>query len=496
MIHVDEVASKVAAFYEKIRGVIDWREEHLLRKIAIERMLKRRFLLKKAGEEIAEPLVNELIRAGHFPNDFIPEEKVPLIQKSLEKYAFIIENASYASDKTRLHLYDWILGVAACEIEEILYPPLRQEYLIEFMFAQMKEIITAKMPRTEMETQIYIAVQRALFKLDYSLISYNLLKQWYDPWLNLPQEKIQEVTDNIFFLKEKIEQALNHPLSGKFYAICERKDTAYLILGDIISENPPQSRALLEKPDIVESKIRMAYALRLQKVKEKMNRAAIYSTLSIFLSKVALAMAIEVPIDKYFHTFNELTLGINIMMPPLLMFFLVLNIKPPSKKNEDLVVLEMMKIIYARERKDIHEIKLAQNRGVISNLIIGFIYLLSSAATFGLIFWGLQQLHFSIISIVIFICFISLIAFAGVKIRKRANELVVEKESEGLLRSIFDLFSLPIIQMGRWLSGQLAKYNILTVLLNTLLDMPFQVFIEFLERWRTFLREKKEKYFN
>jgi len=27
-IHVDEVASRVAAFYEKIRGLVDWREEH------------------------------------------------------------------------------------------------------------------------------------------------------------------------------------------------------------------------------------------------------------------------------------------------------------------------------------------------------------------------------------------------------------------------------------------------------------------------------------
>ena len=38
-IHVDEVASAVAAFYEKIRGVVDWREEHLMRRAAIERML-------------------------------------------------------------------------------------------------------------------------------------------------------------------------------------------------------------------------------------------------------------------------------------------------------------------------------------------------------------------------------------------------------------------------------------------------------------------------
>jgi len=42
-IHVDEVASKVASFYEKIRGVIDYRGEHLLRKTAIERKLKRSY---------------------------------------------------------------------------------------------------------------------------------------------------------------------------------------------------------------------------------------------------------------------------------------------------------------------------------------------------------------------------------------------------------------------------------------------------------------------
>ena len=31
-IHVDEVASRVAAFYEKLRGIIDWKEEHLLKR--------------------------------------------------------------------------------------------------------------------------------------------------------------------------------------------------------------------------------------------------------------------------------------------------------------------------------------------------------------------------------------------------------------------------------------------------------------------------------
>src|SRR5437867_1634527 len=72
-IHVDEVASKVAAFYEQIRTIIDWKEEHLMRRAAIIRKLKRRFLDLElsdySAQNISEPLVMELIRGGYFPNN-------------------------------------------------------------------------------------------------------------------------------------------------------------------------------------------------------------------------------------------------------------------------------------------------------------------------------------------------------------------------------------------------------------------------------------------
>src|SRR3989338_7835427 len=77
-VHVDEVALKVAAFYEQIRTIIDWKEEHLMRRAAIIRKLKRRFLdleLNNFGtsssqasaiKDVAESLVLELIRGGYF----------------------------------------------------------------------------------------------------------------------------------------------------------------------------------------------------------------------------------------------------------------------------------------------------------------------------------------------------------------------------------------------------------------------------------------------
>ncbi len=497
-ISVDEIASRVASFYEKMRGVVDWREEHLLRRTAIERVLKRRLFLRKNGEKIAEPFIQELIRAGHFPNDSIPESKIGEVQKLIDKYVFILDNAPPSvGERTKIRLYGWLVGMAACEVEGTLSPSLREQALIELMMETMKERVAIKMntlSEEEKNVQLYVAIQRALFKFDSPIISYHLLKRWFAEWSDLPGEKLAQITQNIYLIWEKIEKELKHPLAEKFYAICEQHDTPYLLLGDIVSQEPTQAGETLQNAEVMESKVRGAYAARLKKVKARMRRAAFYSTISIFLTKMLLAFVVEVPLDKYLtEQFSYFTMGLNILTPPLLMFFLVLSIRPPSRRNEDLVVMEVMKIVYSKDVKDVYEIKPSPRRGFILNSFIVLFYLLSFVASYGLIVWGLGKINFSLISILIFLMFVSLISFAGVKIRQRAKELVVEKEKETFLHTFIDLFSLPVIQVGRWLSNQWTRYNAVAVLFNSLLDMPFQVFVEFLEQWRLFLREKKEK---
>lgn len=504
-ISVDEVASRVASFYEKMRGVIDWREEHLLRKTAVERILKRRLFLKKnlnKDEKIAEPFIHELIRGGHFPNETIPESKIEEVQRLIDKYSFILENSpAQKKEKSKIYLYDWLFGIAACEIEATLAPSLKESALIEFMMEVMEESVQIKerlgvksLTKEETDTQLYIAIQRALFKLDEPTISYNLIKRWYPDWTNLPHPTLIEISSNIYRIWKKIGESLKHPFSEKFYAVCERYDTSYLILGDIVGQNPAQAHEIVQSPESLEGKIREAYGLRLKKVRLKMSRAAVYSTISIFISKVLIAIAIEVPFDKYVtQQFDYLTAALSVAAPPILMFFLVLSIRPPSKHNEDLVIMEVMKIVYGKEKRDVYDIKPSPRRGFILNSFMAIFYLASFVASYGAIVWGLQQLNFSTPSIIIFLIFVSMISFAGVKIRQRAKELMVEKEKETFLQSIIDLFSLPIIQVGRWLSNQWAKYNAVAVLFNSLLDMPFQFFVEFLEQWRSFLKEKKEK---
>ena len=85
-IKVDSFASKIAFIYEKIRNAIDYKEEHLLRKNAIDRVLWRRLNLKFSTDNIGNSLIKELIRAGYLENNLIPASKSEEVESIINKY--------------------------------------------------------------------------------------------------------------------------------------------------------------------------------------------------------------------------------------------------------------------------------------------------------------------------------------------------------------------------------------------------------------------------
>ena len=493
VISVDEVVARVASFYEKIRGIVDWRDEHLLRKTAIERILKRRFVVYKIDEDFAENFLSELVRGGHFPNNRISLDKIDEIQAIVEKYAFITTRSQG----------DWILSIAAVEIEEALSLPRREKALIELMaedLGKRVQVVARKnkesviLPEEERKMQIYVAVQRALFKLDNSTTAYHILEKFYPDWKNPSQETLEYVATHVSTVQENIEKILSHPYREKFYQVAERYDTPYLILGDVLGEEGERFLDMTEDPPALEEAIRHAYNRRHTKLRSRIKRAAFYSVLSVFLTKVLVAFALEIPIERYLGEGpNYLALGLNIVIPSFLMLGLIVTTQTSSSRNFEKVVMEVMKIIQTRDLKETYNISpLKQRSGLIAGAVYGF-YLLSFLISFGVLVWVLQALHFSPISILIFLMFISLVLFAGTRIRHGARELMVEPIREGFLYNIFDIFSLPMIQVGRWLSGKLVRYNFLVLVLNFLIEVPFQMFVEFLEQWRSFLREKKDE---
>ncbi|MGA2418019.1 MAG: hypothetical protein ABSF55_02175 [Candidatus Staskawiczbacteria bacterium] len=508
-IHVDEVALRVAAFYEQIRTIVDWKEEHLMRRAAIIRKLKRRFFDLEMNnysltEDVAESLVLELIRGGHFPNDKIEESKIKDVQKIINKYIFILKNSpENKQGKAGLNFYNWLIEVAACEIEEILCPAIREMALIEYMFSAMKEKIKVSdkiyesglLKKEDTDVQIYIAICQALFKLDKPIISYNLIKYRYPGWQNADEQLISKISQSAFKIWQQIEKDLANPLADRFYNICEKYDTPYLLMGDVLSaNNTAETSKEISDPAVLENLVKESYSKRLSTLKARISRAAVYSTISIFITKVLTLVLLEVLIEKALgENIDWLKLAIDVLIPTLLMFLLIASIKRPSKKNLNIVIMETMKVAYKKDTSDIYEIKMRRKRSIIMGIVLSLMYVLSAFITFGAIYWVLNHFGFHIESIVIDIIFIALILFAGTAVAKRAQELTMEDEKEGFLSFLSDVFFLPAQGLGRWISNKWKRYNAIAAFFNALIDMPFSAFVDFLERWRYFIKERKEE---
>lgn len=501
-ISVDEVAAQVASFYERIRGVVDWREEHLLRKTAIERMLRRRLMTARPGalpRDIALPLLQELTRGGHFPNNTIPVSATGAVQRAIDKYAFLAERAR--NGKERRNTTDWLFQIAASEIEEVLAPPRRERALMDFMTDRVREGLSVKggerwkLTDEEAFVQVAIAVRRALFNLDEATITLHLLDEIYPDWRNPSPATLEDLARNLSDLQKRIRRHLEHPLAERFYRLAERRDAPFLLLGDVMTSYADRFPSVAEEDaSTIETRARASYHERLLRLRARIRRAAIYSTISIFLTKILFVIALEIPLETYLDgSVNMTALGLSVAVPALFMFIIASSVRLTTAENEQRVILQMMRHIYAGQQSESYILRLPRRRVTFLSLFVSAFYLASFALSFGLIAWGLHALSFGFSSIAVFLLFLSLVAFAGTKIRQRGGELLVVDPPYSILEAVFDLFALPLVRVGKWLSRQISRYNILILLLNFLIDIPFQVFVEFLEQWRALLKEKRDE---
>ena len=496
-IHVDEIASKVAAFYERVRKLIDYREEHLLRKHFIERTLKRRLFLKEVTGSIAEPLVKDIIRAGHLPNDTVPETVVREVDTVIGNLFVLLEHLRAQQNGERRKTQEWLIALTANAIEELLFPPTKETITAECMFGALKErllIQGAGINDDDINLQLFIAIQRALLRVDEDLLHWRLLKFVYPHWITMKTEEVSEIAQSLPVIRANIARHVRHPLRRHFYKLADRYNTVFYLIGDLLDE--PRSAAELEIifSDEVKlaSALENAYRLRYQKEKARLGRLAFFSVISFFLSKILVAFAIEIPIDRAVGQFSLENTVVNTLFAPLLMLIIVLAIRLPSEKNFPLVWMETQAIVYEGSDKK-YIVKVPKGRSVFTELMVYAFY----AAVFVAVFWWLAKLllllDFSPASIVIFAFFASLVAATGVKIQNRAKEISLEESKPTVFSFLVDLVAMPFISVGRVALAGLAKVNILVVAVNLLIELPFTFFVEFLENFRAFIKAQKEE---
>ncbi|MDF1497828.1 MAG: hypothetical protein P1P85_00520 [Patescibacteria group bacterium] len=501
-IKVHQVSSKIAFLYEKLRNSVDYQEDHLLRKIAIERILKRRLMTEKNELNVAKFLMFELIRARYLPNDKIPEKRIEDIKEIIEKYTLLINNISETNEDEKNndteYLFDWIAGIAACEIEEKIAPYKRENAIIEFAqktIDRKLKVPEGLMSQEDKRIQIYIAVLRNLTKSDLSLIQYRLFERKHPEWFFAPSEEIiLNMSKNINFLVNNIEKQINNS-SGENFSRFVKKNLAYFtILEGVVLKNINNIDKIFSYHLHIEDSIKEACVKKYKEAKSKLKRAAVRSIIYIFITKMFLAFIVEYPFDKYIiGHINYIALGINIMFPPLLMFLVVVTIKVPSKKNTELIVQGIKEMVYGKYTNPPFILKGVLPKNSFFYKTFKFFYLLIFVGSFGTIIYILEKLNFNVVSIGLFLFFLSVVSYFGIRIRQNARELVVVKRKEGIITFITDLFSIPILRMGQWLSTKLSNINVFVFVLDFIIEAPFKTFVEVFEEWIYYIKEERDK---
>ena len=500
-IKLHQVSSKIAFLYEKLRNSIDYKEDHLLRKTAIERILKRRLTTEKNELDVAKFLIYELIRARYLPNDKIPEKRIEQVKQIIEKYTLFINNFPEQNDEKNSnsdYLFDWTVGLAACEIEEKIAPYKREDALIEFaenVIEKKLKVSEKIINEKEKKNQIYIALLRNLTKSDVPLIRYRLFEMNHPEWFFAPSEElIMKMSGNIALIINDIEKQINNPLGENFSRFVKKNLAYFTILEDVITRNIGNIDKIFVHHLHIEDAIKEACIKKYKEAKLKLKRAATRSIVYIFITKVALAIAMELPFDKYIiGHINYFSLGVNIIFPPLLMLLVVVTIKVPSKKNTAAIVDGIKEMIYNNYHENPFIMKGALHNSSFFHKVFKLFYAIVFVASFGIIILILQRLNFNIMSIGLFLFFLSVVSYFGVRIRQNARELVVLKRKEGIVTFATDLFSIPILRVGQWFSTKLSNINVFAFVLDFIIEAPFKTFVEIFEEWINYIKEERDK---
>ena len=504
-IKVSKVASSMAILYEKIRNAIDYKEEHLLRKNALDRILKRRvfisdFSTQLNGERVAEPLLEELIRAGYLENNSFPEKDIEKVVKILDKYfIFRKEILKRKWDKHRDELSNWVITMAACEIELLLSKSDEKQIITSSMFKTISSYISladSELTEKEKKLQIYLSILRNFLKYDQDLLSLILLEYHYSNWYKADYELIKKVSTDIDVIRKVINSQINNPLGRKIDRITKKWTVYYLVLQDIIEqEGANKTYQLTFQEKKLVDKIIAISKKHYKQAKIKLHRSALRSIIYIFLTKMILAILLEVPVIIFLgDELNYLSLSINVTFPPLLLFSIVAFTNVGDEENTKKIVKGVENIIYKEKTEKISiEIKKAKKKSVLSTSLFSLFYLATFIISFGLIVWILKKIDFNIVSIIIFLFFLSVVSFFSLRIRKNAREFVVTDYKENLLTFLFDFFSIPIIEVGKWLSTKFSKINVFVFFMDFIIEAPFKIFIEVVDQWISFIKEKKDE---
>jgi hypothetical protein len=480
----------LAFAYEKLRNSVEYREDQVLLRGAIKRILKRRLNPMWQYESIASALIRELIWARYLKNDSILETKIEEIETMLRKYNVLRQSVMKMREAEDWQ--DWILGIAACDIEQVLVDRHASNALAEVMYQSFsKHVQIDGLAEHEREVQIYLAIHRALLRSDAILMTYHLFLLNAVGWKEATEQDAVSYIPELTRIRSLVTSQLQHPKAQDLARIVKRHTPPYVILADVVNDGPELARSWLSQPDQLRSRVESACQIRYEAMRQRVVRAIIRSAIYILLTKILLAALLEIPYDNYFYgSVHWGQLAFNVGFPPLFMAALGLSIKTPSQRNTDIIFSRMLGIIAGEMPQEQYSVA---KKSAIFSPIMTTIYWLSSLGMLLLVGWLLWNANFTLMGIGLFIFFFGVVVFFAYRVRQIATELSIIKEKQNILEGFVHLITLPFLRLGFRLSAEFGKLNVFAFILDVLLEAPFKLILDLTEHWLNFVRQKQEE---
>lgn len=494
---VSRTVSLLAAVYEKARNAVEFRAEHLIRRAAIERIVKRRIVLGGNTNAMAENLIVELLWARYIDSSQVNDGKVQQVQKIIDKY--LVLRLGVLTNGYRVQGITWetMLGLLSSEIEETIAPAIKREALNNFYYqAILPRVSIPEEDEKTVNMLTYISIERAFAQSDNPLIMFHLIKFIQPEWLETTANSVDQHVETLFSNIQEIELALHHRLGDSLLRYVRKHNPPFLLLRDFFLEKGDQAKNIIEQEGQLEHELETLAQKRYLETGTKIRRAVVRSIIYIFLTKMVFALALEVPVDMFItRKIDYLAIGINTIFPPILLFVIAGLIKVPGKENTQKLISHIKSILYSFDAQNNEADKFfsqKRERRPVLRPIFSLVYLATFILSFGFISYVLTRLHFNAASQIIFIFFVTLVSFFAYRIRVSAKEYQIDERS-GIFSPIVDFFFLPILRVGSMLSNEIAKLNIFMFIFDFILEAPLKVIFDFLEEWFRFIRTKKDE---
>lgn len=492
-LHVNPIISEVATWYEKVRNAMDYHEEEVILRAAIERILKRRLLFGGSGKTLAMPLVRELMWARYFPNDSIFETHIEVITNTIDRYLKLRQMVVARHEIPQPKLDTFIYQILSSEVAMLLKPNLKKEMMTNFVYHILKNNVSiADVPPKVKDVQVFIAVRKAFAKDDIGFLRYHLFCQYFG-FIN--DETTAKIARNFQKGYEEIEQQLSYPFRHRITAYIKKQIPSFLILEDILLEQREDIETLLTSKVELTELVTIKCKKRYSSIVSKVHRAVIRSFAFILLTKTFFAFAIEGTFETIFYgRILWTTMIANITIPPVIMLIATAFIRTPNQRNTQQILQYIEILLYdpnPRIGKPLQLQAKKQQKNTVLEILFSLLWFVAFLFSFGIVISILTFFKFNIVSQAIFLFFLAFVAFFIYRIYQTANTYTVVAK-QNVFSPLIDFFLLPFAQIGRYLSETVSHANVFLFIFDFLIETPFKTMFGFFEEWFFFLQAKRD----